>query len=121
MRYLPLTTLLLMTAPAFAADKQPTVLASTHVDETHDVRVLGRLNVNTASRDQLLAISALEPADVDALLSARTRGPITSLAAFDLSDEALDRLAVSGPSTLRRIRALPLEVFAAAPQSAAAR
>jgi len=122
MRYLPLATLLLMTAPAFAADKEPTVLAAMHVEESHnDVHLLGKLNVNTATREQLQSIAALEPSDVDALLAARAHGTITSLAAFDLSDEALDRLTVKGPSTLRRIRALPLEVFAPAPQSAAAR
>ncbi len=77
-----------------------------------DIRLLGKLNVNTATRDELLQIPALTEREVDQLLEARTRGPLRSLASFTLPAEANGRLSLSGPSTLRRIRALPLEIYA---------
>ena len=41
-----------------------------------------------------------------------------NLAAFQLPAETSLRLSVAGPSTLRKIRPLPLEVYTPAPSSA---
>jgi len=100
--------------PAFAKEAAP--LASVQKD---DIRLLGKLNVNLATREELMLLPALNAQKIDQLLEARTRGTLTSLAAFQLPEEALFRLTVSGPSTLQRIRPLPLEVYAPRPQSAA--
>jgi len=83
-----------------------------------DIRLLGRLNVNQATREELLQIPALDSLKVDELIEARSRGPLTSLTAFTLPEETVARLSFEGPSTLRRIRALPLETFVTTSASA---
>ena len=83
-----------------------------------DIRLLGKLNVNKATRDELMQIPGLDAVKADALLDARSRGPLTSLAAFQLDAEVQSRLTTAGASTLRRIRPLPLEVFTPAPAAA---
>jgi hypothetical protein len=80
--------------------------------QKEDIRLLGKLNVNTATREELLQIPALTEREVDQLIEARTRGPLRSLAAFSLTAEATNRLSFTGASTLRRIRPLPLEIYA---------
>jgi hypothetical protein len=89
--------------------------------QKEDIRLLGRLNVNIATRDELLQVPTLDAEKVDQLLEARSRGPITttSLAVFNLTPEAALRLCTSGPSTLRKIRPLPLEIYTPASTSAA--
>ena len=76
-----------------------------------DIRVLGRLNVNLASRDELLQIPGLDASTVDRLVQARAHGALTTLDVLALPADANSHLTVEGPSTLRRIRALPLEVY----------
>ena len=102
-------------APGFASAKDLDRPAGVAKD---DIRLLGRLNVNQATREELLLIPALDPLKADELLAARDRGPLTSLSAFGLSEESLTRLSVAGPSTLRRIRPLPLESFVSVPATA---
>ena len=117
MRTTALTLALTITYPVFAFAKEATPLAGV---QKEDIRLLGRLNVNTASRDELLQLPALDNEKVDQLIEARTRGPLTdaSLAVFQLPADISTRLCTSGPSTLRRIRPLPLETFAPTPSSA---
>ena len=115
MRLVPLALALTMTYPAmgFAREAAPSAVV-----QKEDIRLLGRLNVNTATRDELLQLPTLDAQKVDELLDARTRGALTSLAVFQLSADASARLSLEGPSTLRRIRPLPLEIFAVTPHSA---
>ncbi len=115
MRLRTLALLISMTSPALAYAREAPPVA---VVQKEDIRLLGRLNVNLATREQLLEIPGLDGLKVDALLDARTRGPLSSLSAFTLSDESLARLSTEGPSTLRKIRPLPLEVFITASASA---
>jgi DNA uptake protein ComE-like DNA-binding protein len=76
------------------------------------VRVLGRLNVNTATRAQLLVVPGLSAAAADAILRERARAPITDVAKVTaLPVDALVRLKTEGASDLRRIRQLPLVVL----------
>ena len=97
-----------MTYPVLAFAKDAAPLAAV---QKEDIRVLGKLNVNLASRDELLQLPSLDASKVDQLLEARTRGPLVSLTSFQLPADAMLRLTTEGPSTLRRIRPLPLEVF----------
>ena len=115
MRLVPLTLALTMTYPAmlFAREAAPSTVV-----QKEDIRVLGRLNVNTATRDELMQLPVLDTPTVDQLIEARTRGRLTSLVVFQLSADAAARLSVDGPSTLRRIRPLPLETYAVTPHSA---
>jgi hypothetical protein len=109
MRSLALIFIISALCPAVsrAAEAAPVAIA-----QKDDIRLLGKLNVNTATREELLQIPSLTEREVDQLLEARTRGPLRSLVSFTLPAEANGRLSLSGPSTLRRIRALPLEIYA---------
>lgn len=79
--------------------------------QNEDIRVLGKLNVNTATRDQLLTVPGLDPALVDAIVEHRTRAPITDLPALQLPPDAIEHLKTNGDSDYRRIRRLPLQVL----------
>lgn len=68
-------------------------------------RAVGKINVNTATREQLLRVPGLEAASVDALLAAR---PVSDLAPFVLAPEARAHLKLSGDSTFFRILQGPL-------------
>lgn len=115
MRHLPWAILLSMTCPSAVQAVEAGALAAV---QKQDIHLLGRLNINTARREELLAIPSLTEQLVDQLLEARSRGPLTSLASFQLPSEAAARLSLSGASTLRRIRPLPLETFTPTAQSA---
>jgi DNA uptake protein ComE-like DNA-binding protein len=81
-------------------------------DETPgSVRVLGRLNLNEATREQLETIPGLDPRAVDAIVAQRQKGAIRDLSALALSPEALSHLKTSGESDYRRIRQLPLQMI----------
>ena len=58
-----------------------------------DIRLLGRLNVNQATREELLLIPSLDAQKVDELIEARGRGALASLSAFTLPEEAVARLS----------------------------
>jgi hypothetical protein len=79
--------------------------------QNEDIRVLGRLNVNNATREQLLTVPGLDTAAIDALLQQRKQGPISDLGALSLPAEATEHLKTSGDSDYRRIRRLPLQVL----------
>ena len=117
MRHLALLFVLSMTSAAWAAGSEAPAVTTVHKDDT---RLLGRLNANLATREELAQIPSLESADIERIVEARARGPLSSLAHLGLPEDACARLVVSGPSTLRRIRQLPLEVYSA-PLEAATR
>jgi len=72
------------------------------------IRTVGRLNVNTASRDALLKVPGLEAAQVDAILAARADHEITDLAPLALPEAALIHLKTAGESNFYRIQQNPL-------------
>jgi hypothetical protein len=77
-------------------------------NEQPQVRAVGRLNVNTASREQLLKVPGLDETAADQLLRLRARAPIADLHAARLSDEAAVHLKTDGESNFYRLRQLPL-------------
>jgi hypothetical protein len=91
-----------------AAAKAATPVAAV---QNEDIRVLGRLNVNVATREQLLTVPGLDAASVDAILKQRQAAPISNLGALTLPAEATEHLKTDGDSDYRRIRRLPLQVL----------
>jgi hypothetical protein len=91
-----------------AAAKAATPVA---IDQKEDIRVLGKLNVNHASREQLMTVPGLDPALVDQILQQRQHAPISNLSALPLPAESIEHLKIGGPSDYRRIRRLPLQVL----------
>jgi len=79
--------------------------------QNEDIRVLGRLNVNSATREQLLTVPGIDSASVDAILKQRQAAPISNLSALPLPPEATEHLKTDGDSDYRRIRRLPLQVI----------
>jgi hypothetical protein len=79
--------------------------------QNEDIRVLGRLNVNLATREQLMTVPGLDGTTVDALVQQRKLGPISDLGALSLPAEAIEHLKTSGEPDYRRIRRLPLQVL----------
>jgi hypothetical protein len=88
-------------------------------DQTGYIRALGRLNVNTASKDQLQQVPGLDSSKVDELLRVRTQAPISDLATLDLTDEVTVHLKTEGDSTFYRVRQNPLRRVDSTPASAA--
>jgi hypothetical protein len=103
MRVLIVGLLIFLAAPATAKEAGP--VAS---DQTGYIRALGRLNVNTATREQLLQVPGLDGQAVDGLLAAREKAPIADLSALALGDEIAAHLKTDGDSTFYRIRQNPL-------------
>lgn len=93
---------------SLAAAKAATPVAA---DQKDDIRVLGKLNVNSATREQLLTVPGLDVAAVDAIVSRRQKAPIPDLSALPLPPEATDHLKTGGEPDYRRIRRLPLQVL----------
>ena len=91
-----------------AAAKAATPVATVQSD---DIRVLGRLNVNSATREQLLTVPGLDLAAVVCFLLLCLEAPISNLSALPLPPEAVDHLKTNGDSDYRRIRRLPLQVL----------
>jgi hypothetical protein len=89
-------------------------------DQKEDIRVLGRLNVNQATREQLLTVPGLDAQLVDAIVSARKKAPIADLAVLSIAPEAAEHLKTGGESDYRRIRVLPLQVVVAPAATATA-
>ena len=79
--------------------------------QNEDIRVLGRLNVNVATREQLLTVPGLDATTVDALIAQRKLAPISDLGTLSLPAEAVDHLKTDGEPDYRRIRRLPLQVL----------
>jgi hypothetical protein len=82
------------------------------IDQKDDIRVLGKLNVNCATREQLLTVPGLDRTMVEGLMQLRQKGPISDLSSIELRlpAEALEHLKTDGDSDYRRIRRLPLQV-----------
>ena len=91
-----------------AAAKAATPVAAV---QNEDIRVLGRLNVNSATREQLMTVPGLDAAVVDAILQQRKLGPIPSLDILTLPAESVEHLKTDGDPDYRRIRRLPLQVL----------
>jgi DNA uptake protein ComE-like DNA-binding protein len=74
---------------------------------------VGRLNVNTASRDQLLRVPGLDGSLVEAILEARVESPIADLdEVAGLPDQARVHLKLDGDSNFTRILKNPLQTLA---------
>jgi hypothetical protein len=82
-------------------------------DQNEDIRVLGKLNVNSATREQLRTVPGLDAPGVDAIVSARQKAPIVDLATLPIAPEAAQHLKTLGDSDFRRLRVLPLQVMGA--------
>ena len=106
MRSLVCGIALLMSSVAAAKAAAPVAAV-----QSEDIRVLGKLNVNQATREQLLTVPGLDAATVDAILQARAKGPIASLGGLTLPSDAVEHLKTDGESDYRRIRRLPLQVL----------
>jgi hypothetical protein len=106
MRSLMCVVTLLISSVAAAKAASPVAAV-----QNEDIRVLGRLNVNLATREQLLTVPGLDAAAVDALLQLRKQGPISDLGALSLPAEAIEHLKTNGEPDYRRIRRLPLQVL----------
>jgi hypothetical protein len=70
------------------------------------IRSLGRVNINLATRQELLNVG-LDAVTVERVLRDRARRPIADLTAF--SPAVRRHLKTDGVSDFRRIRQLPLE------------
>src|SRR5947209_2906931 len=79
--------------------------------QNEDIRVLGKLNVNCATREQLMTVPGLDRSAVEAILQARLKGPISDLPSMALPADAVEHLKTDGESDYRRIRRLPLQVL----------
>ena len=88
-------------------------------DQIGYIRVLGRLNVNTASRAQLELIPGFDSSKIDEVLAARDKAPITDLEGFSMAEEVSLHLKTDGDSNLVRIRQNPLRRVDSTPATAA--
>jgi hypothetical protein len=78
--------------------------------ETPQLRVVGRLNVNQATREQLLWVPGLDARAAEAILEARVVEPITDLDDIEgLSAEARAHLKTEGESNFLRLLQNPLQ------------
>ena len=84
-----------------------TVVAADGV-QTPQIRCVGRLNVNSATRDDLAKVPGLDPATIETILGARTSGEISDLVSFNLPEEAAAHLKTSGESNFYRVQLNPL-------------
>ena len=95
--------------PAIGVAIPATPVASAGV-ETPQLRVVGRLNVNLATREQLLWVPGLDAKSVEAILEARVVEPITDLDDIEgLSDDARSHLKTEGESNFLRLLQNPLQ------------
>ena len=100
-----------------AAAKEAAAVASS--DQISYIRALGRLNVNTATKEQLAMVPGLDSSKVDAILRTRSEAPISDLTNLSLSEEVENHLKTDGDSTFYRIRQNPLRRVDQSPASAA--
>lgn len=103
-----LVCVIALLASSVAAAKAAAPVAAV---QNEDIRVLGKLNINQATREQLLTVPGLDPAAVDAILHERAKAPISNLSALPLPPDATEHLKTDGDSDYRRIRRLPLQVL----------
>lgn len=110
MKTLTLVMITVFGATAFAKEatsvaSTATVVAGEGVNQPQ-IRAVGRLNVNTATRDQLLKVPGLEPAQVEAILAARPLATLTAIP--NIPAEVLSHLKTDGDSNFFRILQNPL-------------
>jgi hypothetical protein len=115
-RNLILSFSLLFSFGAQAKEASPAAAGVVASDQPGYIRVLGRLNVNTASRAQLELVPGLDSSKIDALLQVR---PIRDLEKLELPEDALVHLKLDGDSNLYRVRQNPLRRVDPSPASAA--
>jgi hypothetical protein len=78
------------------------------------LKVVGRLNVNTASRDDLKKVPGLDATTLEYIVEIRLTEKITDLDTIpNLSDEAHAHLKVIGESNFTRILQNPLQTLTA--------
>jgi hypothetical protein len=104
-------TLVIGIALVFSTLASATAATSVAIDQKEDIRVLGKLNINDASRDELLSVPGLDAQVVDEIVSERVKAPIGDLATLPLPPDAVQHLKIDGSSDFRRIRRLPLQVL----------
>ncbi len=99
-----LTLVITLFSASLATAKEATQLAG---DAIVDSRAVGRVNVNTATREQLLKVPGLDEATVDGLMVCR---PIRDLGSVvpALPTPALDHLKTDGLSNFARLVQGPL-------------
>ena len=114
MRKLTIGFLLILAVPAAA--KEASAVAS---DQTSYIRALGRLNVNTATKEQLVQVPGLDSTKVDAILRTRAQAPISDVTTLAVPEEVENHLKTEGDSTFYRIRQNPLRRVDQSPASAA--
>ncbi len=78
-------------------------------DRGQDIHAVGRLNVNRATRDQLLKVPGLDAAAADLILRARPIEDLEEVGA--LPEVALEHLKTDGDSNFYRIVQQPLVVL----------
>jgi hypothetical protein len=110
MKTLALVIITVFGSTAFAKEatsvaSAATVVAGDGVNQPQ-IRAVGRLNVNTASREQLLKVPGLETAQVDAILAARPLNTLTAIP--NIAADVLSHLKTDGESNFFRILQNPL-------------
>jgi DNA uptake protein ComE-like DNA-binding protein len=106
---------MVLAGPAMATEGAVTVtaVASDGVSQPQ-VKAVGRLNVNTASRAELTRVPGLDGAAIEAILATRAASPIQDLARVaGIPAETLRHLKTEGMSNFTRILQNPLQVLAA--------
>ena len=112
MRVIALLTLVFLSFPAGAKGISVPTSAARVDRHSLDIRVLGQLNVNSATADELRRLPGMDELALNALLKARTEGKLKSLDQVGgLKPEVRDHLKTDGPSDLRIIRPLPLTII----------
>jgi predicted DNA-binding helix-hairpin-helix protein len=76
-----------------------------------EIHYFGHVNVNQASAAELERVPGLSRSEIDRILAARARGPITSLRVLHLGARVQHYLSTSGTSDLTKIRKLPLRAL----------
>jgi hypothetical protein len=84
---------------------------SVAIDQKEDIRVLGKLNVNNASKAELLTVPGVDEQVAEQIVEQRTKAPIGDLSTLPLPPSAAEHLKTDGDSDYRRIRRLPLQVL----------
>jgi DNA uptake protein ComE-like DNA-binding protein len=78
------------------------------------MHVVGRLNVNTASRDDLKKVPGLDVVSIEYILETRIDGPLRDLETIPgITDEARAHLKLVGDSNFTRILQNPLRTLTA--------
>ncbi|HEY7958120.1 MAG TPA: hypothetical protein VII38_22620 [Polyangia bacterium] len=126
MRVLPVILFSFFATAAVAGEATPAATPATAVASEGasqpQLKSVGRLNVNTATRRELSAVPGLDPVAIEAILEARTTSPISDLARIaPITAQARLHLKTEGPSNFYRVLQLPLERLAPVSASSVSR